>query len=106
MPYRGLDSGYKDRWCSSAAQIASSDGKLIGFRPNSQRCDHYSSADLQQIPKMAVNVREAINFLGKDNDGFFMMYEQGDVSWEFVCVLISRLLIGRTKGRKFLMHSF
>lgn len=79
MPFRGLDSGYTDRWCSSAAQILSTDSVLIGYRPTSERCDHFSAADIQQIPKMAVNVREAIKFLGKDNDGFFMMYEQGDV---------------------------
>ena len=24
---------------------------------------------------------QALNFLAKDNDGFFMMYEQGDIDW-------------------------
>jgi alkaline phosphatase len=30
---------------------------------------------------MKEHVSEALNFLGKDDDGFFLMYEQGDIDW-------------------------
>ena len=81
MPFRGLDSSYSNRWCSNANEIRDADDKLMGYKPTSETCDHYSEQDRKQIPKMNVNVREAINFLGKDDDGFFMLYEQGDVSY-------------------------
>lgn len=30
---------------------------------------------------MKEHVKEALKFLGKDDDGFFLMYEQGDIDW-------------------------
>jgi alkaline phosphatase len=80
LPFRGLDSTYDNRWCGDAEQVKDIDDKLTGYLPNSKLCDHYSAAEVAEIPSMAKNVAEAIKFLGKDDDGFFMMYEQGDVS--------------------------
>jgi len=85
MPFRGLDSSYSNRWCSSADTIKDADGNPTGYKPTSVLCDHYPPEDLVQIPKMKDNVKEAMNFLGKDDDGFFLMYEQGDVSVPFPC---------------------
>jgi alkaline phosphatase len=80
LPFRGLDSGYSNRWCSSATAVKDASGATISYIPNSKKCDHYSSNERAQIPVMSKNVEEALKFLSKDNEGFFMMYEQGDVS--------------------------
>mmetsp|Transcript_28771 Transcript_28771/g.27696 ORF Transcript_28771/g.27696 Transcript_28771/m.27696 type:complete len:249 (-) Transcript_28771:69-815(-) len=55
----------------------------IGVTPTTsdQLCDHYSPAEVSQLPTMAQHVKKAIEFLGKDKDGFFLMYEQGDIDW-------------------------
>jgi alkaline phosphatase len=83
MPYRGLDSTYTNRWCSSGADVKNAAGNVTGVKAttNSTLCNHYSPAEVAQIPKMAKTVEEALKFLAKDNDGFFVMYEQGDVSF-------------------------
>lgn len=94
LPYRGLDSGYSNRWCSNAEEVTDIDDKLTGYVATSEKCDHYTAEEVTQIPKMADNVKEAINFLGKDDDGFFMMYEQGDVS-TFGRLHTMRMLIPR-----------
>lgn len=44
-------------------------------------CDHYSEEERAQLPKMAEHVKAAVDFLSKDDDGFFLMYEQGDIDW-------------------------
>ena len=80
MPFRGLDSAYSNRWCSSGTTVKDGNGATIGVVPTTQKCDHFTAAEKAQIPRMSKQVAEAIKFLGKDNDGFFMMYEQGDVS--------------------------
>jgi alkaline phosphatase len=76
-----LDSTYDNRWCSSAADLKNDDGMLVGYTPTSTQCDHYKPEEIAQIPPMAENVRAALEFLGKDDDGFFLMYEQGDIDW-------------------------
>lgn len=81
LPYRGLNSDYSNRWCSDAEEVTDIDDKLTGYIATSEVCDHYTAEEVAQIPKMSKNVMEAINFLGKDDDGFFLMYEQGDVSY-------------------------
>ena len=53
----------------------------IGVKANSRFCSPYSPAEIAQIPNVTTNVMQALNFLNKDNDGFFMMYEQGDIDW-------------------------
>jgi alkaline phosphatase len=80
MPYRGVDSSYSNRWCSRGSAVRDANNTLIGIVPTTQKCDHYNAAEKAQIPRMVKQVEEAIKFLGKDNQGFFMMYEQGDVS--------------------------
>lgn len=57
-------------------------GDAIGVAATTSEelCNHYEADEVAQIPKMADNVQAAIDFLSKDDDGFFLMYEQGDVS--------------------------
>jgi hypothetical protein len=42
-------------------------------------CNHYTAEEIAQIPTATENVMATLEFLAKDDDGFFMMYEQGDV---------------------------
>ncbi|CAB9497259.1 Alkaline phosphatase H [Seminavis robusta] len=85
MPYRGLDSTYSNRWCS--AGIVETDDTdpnntiPIGVTPNSTICNHYEPEEVAQIPTITEHVQAALDFLSKDDDGFFLMYEQGDVDW-------------------------
>jgi hypothetical protein len=37
--------------------------------------------ELANIPNITTNVMEGLKFLKKDNEGFFFMYEQGDIDW-------------------------
>jgi alkaline phosphatase len=80
MPFRGLDSSYTDRWCSSGTVIKNANNTGIRVNATTTKCDHYTAPERAQIPVMSQQVAEAIKFLGKDDQGFFMMYEQGDVS--------------------------
>jgi alkaline phosphatase len=80
MPFRGLDSSYTDRWCSRGTVVRNANNTAIRVSPTTTKCDHYTAAERAQIPVMSKQVAEAIKFLGKDDQGFFMMYEQGDVS--------------------------
>ena len=100
MPFRGLDSTYSNRWCSRGTVVRDASGKGISVLPTTQKCDHYNAAEKAQIPPMAKQVAEAIKFLGKDNDGFFMMYEQGDVScssfFDFSKMIISPFIFNTT----------
>lgn len=83
MPFRGLDSSYSGRWCSRGSVVKDEDDLPIGVTPTTppQLCDHWPQNELQNIPHMKENVVEALKFLGKDNNGFFMMFEQGDIDW-------------------------
>lgn len=81
LPLRGIDSSYHSRWCHRASIDRDPiTGLPIGVTPNSVTCDHYSEEERKQIPHISQNVKAALDFLGKDDDGFFLMYEQGDVS--------------------------
>jgi alkaline phosphatase len=81
LPYRGVDSTYGNRFCSSGEAVLDPDtGLPISINPTSTKCNHYSQEEIAQIPHISTNVLEALDFLGKDDDGFFLMYEQGDVS--------------------------
>lgn len=55
-------------------------GLPTSVRPVQTRCNHYSQEEIKQIPHITKNVKAALDFLSKDDDGFFLMYEQGDVS--------------------------
>lgn len=81
MPFRGLDSSYSNRFCSAGTEVKNAAGNVTGVKPTTKLCNHYSAAEVAQIPKMAKNVEEGLKFLAKDNDGFFLMFEQGDVSF-------------------------
>jgi len=83
LPYRGLDSTYQNRWCGSGETDMDENNIPIGVTATTpdELCDHYTPEDKALIPHMAENVKQAINFLGKDDDGFFLMYEQGDIDW-------------------------
>lgn len=83
MPYRGVDSSYSNRHCSSGEEIVDPDtGDVIGVKHTTpdELCNHYEPEEIAQIPHISDNVKAALDFLGKDDDGFFLMYEQGDVS--------------------------
>jgi alkaline phosphatase len=81
MPYRGLDSSYLDRWCSVGIIDKDEDDVTIGITPNSTICNHWPEEELKNIPVMKDHVKEALKFLGKDDDGYFLMIEQGDIDW-------------------------
>ncbi|KAL3775325.1 hypothetical protein HJC23_003146 [Cyclotella cryptica] len=81
LPYRGLDGGYTERWCSKGIVGKDEDDVAIGVTPNSTICDHWPKEELKNIPKMHENTKAALDFLGKDDDGFFLMIEQGDIDW-------------------------
>ena len=78
MPYRGVDSTYSNRYCSSGDVIQDIDDNPIGINvtTSEELCDHYPPEDIQEIPIMEENVAAVLDFLAKDDDGFFMMYEQ------------------------------
>ncbi len=81
MPFRGLDSSYTGRWCSKGTINKDEDDVPVGVTPTSFICNHWPESELKNIPHMKEHVSEALNFLGKDDDGFFLMYEQGDIDW-------------------------
>jgi alkaline phosphatase len=88
MPYRGVDSTYSARYCSNATIIQEDVDDSgtpipvgIDVTTSEELCDHYGPEDRAEIPKMAQNVKATLEFLAKDDDGFFMMYEQGDIDW-------------------------
>jgi alkaline phosphatase len=80
LPFRGIDSSYTQRWCQSNNVVDDEDGNFQYINVSSVLCNHYEEDDVAQIPKMKDNVKAALDFLSKDDDGFFLMYEQGDVS--------------------------
>jgi alkaline phosphatase len=55
--------------------------------PNASICNHYDQEEIEQIPHITQNVKAALDFLSKDKDGFFLMYEQGDVRNEELQIL-------------------
>ena len=82
LPYRGVDSSYSGRWCSAGTVTkdpATNKSKVVATTKDTL-CDHYSKDEIKNIPHISTNVAEALKFLSKDKDGFFLMYEQGDVS--------------------------
>lgn len=89
LPYRGADSTFMNRWCSSGTTLTDPDtGKAIGVNVTTpdELCNHYEQHEIDHIPHISKNVQAALDFLGKDDDGFFLMYEQGDVSSFFMPV--------------------
>jgi alkaline phosphatase len=36
---------------------------------------------VEHIPTIQQNVKAALDVLSKDDEGFFLMYEQGDIDW-------------------------
>ena len=98
LPYRGVDSSYGNRYCSSGEVLIDDDsGEVIGINLTTpeELCNHYEPEEIAQIPRITQNVKAALDFLGKDDDGFFLMYEQGDVSRVFRFGNQSRCMCGR-----------
>lgn len=91
LPFRGTDSSYTGRWCSAAIVDKDEDDVTLNITPNSTICNHWPVEELKNIPHMHENVKEALNFLGKSTDGFFLMYEQGDIDWAAYVRLLTRL---------------
>lgn len=79
LPFRGTDSSYSGRRCKKG-NIQRSAGIPTGVLSNSQICDINKPLVVDQIPPMSHSVKTALEFLSKDDQGMFMMYEQGDVS--------------------------
>jgi alkaline phosphatase len=87
LPKRGVDSSYSNRWCSKSVVEktglnATTPDLPARVTPDASLCNLYSQEEVKQIPHITQNVRAALDFLKKDDDGFFLMYEQGDVSSE------------------------
>ena len=82
LPYRGVDSSYSRRWCGKGTIDDHPNPNItepVGVTPNSFLCNRHSKEELKQIPHITQNVKAALDFLSKDDDGFFLMYEQGDI---------------------------
>ena len=79
----GLDSTYSNRYCSSGSVEADEEGipTSVSATTSDELCNHWDPEEVAQVPKMAEHVKAAVEFLGKDEDGFFLMYEQGDIDW-------------------------
>ena len=79
----GLDSKYTNRYCSQGSVEADEEGTPIGVSVSTsdELCDHYSPEEVAQLPSMAEHIKAAVDFLSKDDDGFFLMFEQGDIDW-------------------------
>lgn len=92
LPYRGVDSSYTSRWCTGSNVVTDAvTGLPVSVNTSAVLCDHYTPEEVDQIPHISQNVKAALDFLGKDDDGFFLMYEQGDVS-PFVRSILSPLV--------------
>eukprot|EP00967_Tisochrysis_lutea_P144219 scaffold269003_cov30-Tisochrysis_lutea.AAC.3 len=81
MPYRGVDSSYSDAVLQNYEVVRDADGNVIELVAQNSMGHSYTAEELASIPKMKDIVRHSIEFLGKADKGFFMMYEQGDIDW-------------------------
>lgn len=77
MPYRGVDSTYSNRHCSSGEGILDPDtGLTIGINvtTNETVCNHYEQDEIEHIPTITQNVAAALEVLSKDDDGVSYYY--------------------------------
>merc|ERR1719482_2281708 len=82
MPYRGVDSTFSHSvLLSNPVYEKDADGNTIGIGHENKMGHKYTPEILAGIPKMKDIVKNSIEFLGKSETGFFMMYEQGDIDW-------------------------
>lgn len=83
MPYRGVDSGYSDAVTQGSPEVTEDlEGNAIDMTAANNGFGHaYTPEVVAKTPKMAEIVKSSIEFLGKNDKGFFMMYEQGDIDW-------------------------
>jgi len=84
LPYRGIDSSYhmgKNRYAVN--REVDEDGNVISLESQHSPIPHihYTPEEEAQIPTPMEIMNQTLNFLGKDKDGFFLMYEQGDIDW-------------------------
>jgi len=86
LPYRGVDGDpLSKRWCSSGKLVyddTNGSREVIGVEPTTSDgpCNYYSAEEVDHLPHISTSVLEALKFLSKDKDGFFLLFEQGDVS--------------------------
>ena len=91
-PYRGTDSSYSGQRCKKGI-VQRNAGIPTSVLSNAQVCNKNKPLMVDQIPHMSHSVKTALEFLGKNDQGMFLMYEQGDVSvFIFVLVCFCRLL--------------
>lgn len=81
MPYRGVDSTYSDAVMQGLSAVRDADGNVIEIQHTNEFGHRYTPEELASIPKMKDIVKHGIEFLGKSDKGFFMMFEQGDIDW-------------------------
>ena len=96
-PYRGTDSSYSGRRCKNGI-VQRNAGLPTGVLSNAQVCNRNKPLSVDQIPHMSHNVKTALEFLSKDDQGMFLVYEQGDVSalLSFVHCILPALIIVRS----------
>jgi alkaline phosphatase len=81
MPYRGVDSTYSGAVLQNLQAERDAAGNVIALNPTNEIGHRYTPEEVASIPKMKDIVKHSIEFLGKSDKGFFMMYEQGDIDW-------------------------
>jgi len=81
MPYRGVDSTYSDAVQQNLEAVRDAAGNVIALNHLNEMGHAYTPDELASIPKMKDIVKHSIEFLGKSDKGFFLMYEQGDIDW-------------------------
>ena len=77
LPFRGIDSDYSLRMGTNEENGATFDDDPTTV----QTSDHYPADIVYSAPKIADQTEEALNFLAKNEKGFFLMVEQGDIDW-------------------------
>lgn len=81
MPYRGVDSTFSHTVLLDQESIKDKDGQTIKIQQKNTMGHKYTAEQLATIPKMSDIVKNSIEFLGKSDTGFFMLFEQGDIDW-------------------------
>ena len=69
MPYRGIDSSYTGRHGDDDDETTTN------------VVDYYPADVVASVPKMKTQCEKAIEFRGKNDKGFSLMMEQGDIDW-------------------------
>lgn len=81
MPYRGVDSSYSHAVQLETDPVEDEEGNVVEIKHKNSMGHQYTAEELATIPKMKDIIKNAVEFLGKSQNGFFLMYEQGDIDW-------------------------